>query len=435
MKTKRSNKINIVSLGCSKNLVDSELLMSQIKAGGYELVHNSNDLDAGTVIINTCGFIDDAKEESINTILRFIKARENKQIDRVFVMGCLSERYKDKLEKEIPEVDKYFRLGDTKNLLSILGVNYKDELIGSREITTPGHYAYLKISEGCDRYCSFCAIPLIRGKHRSKPINMLLTEARNLANKGVKEIILIAQDTTYYGRDIYKKPAIAGLIEKLSDINGIEWIRIHYTYPAGFPEDLVAIIKNNSKVCNYIDLPIQHINDKLLRSMRRGINRKSTIKLLDYLRSEIPDLSLRTTLLVGHPGETKEAFSELEEFVKYMRFDRLGVFPYSHEEDTWSYKNFDDKIPEEVKRSRAEEILSIQANISYELNQEKIGKEFDVIIDRKENNFYIGRTKYDSPDVDNEVLIPDKSIELRTGYIYKMLISSADEFDLYASLI
>ncbi|MFC2128388.1 30S ribosomal protein S12 methylthiotransferase RimO [Bacteroidota bacterium] len=435
MKTHKTHKINIVTLGCSKNLVDSENLMSQIKNGGYKVVHNSNDTDAKIVIINTCGFIKDAKEESIDTILEFIKAKKQGIIKEVYVMGCLSERYKDTLRQEIPEVDEYFKLKDLDKLLNCLNINYKQELLGERELHTTSHHAYLKISEGCDRKCSFCAIPIIRGKHISRPIEELVKETEYLAGKGVKELNLIAQDLTYYGRDIYKKANLAKLLNELSNINGIEWIRLHYTYPAGFPMDLPELIRDNPKICNYIDIPVQHINDKVLKNMRRGINKDETYKLLETLRNKISGVYLRTTLLVGHPGETKEAFEELKKFVKTFRFERLGVFTYSHEEDTYSYKNFKDEISEKIKTERSDELMKIQNEISYEHNQTMIGKVFDIIIDRKENEFYIGRTRYDSPDVDNEVLIPKEKIELLTGNIYKSKIISADEYDIYAQII
>lgn len=427
--------INIITLGCSKNIVDSEFLAGQIKHGGYQVVHNSNDNNADVVIINTCGFIEDAKTESIDTILNVINSETDNPKRKVFVMGCMSERYKDVLKKDIPEVDLYFGLNETGKILKSLGMDHKHELIGSRDQMTPAHYAYLKISEGCDRTCSFCAIPLIRGKHRSRTAEDIVKEAKNLASGGVKELILIAQDLTYYGRDIYKRPNLSELLKQLSKIDGINWIRLHYTYPAGFPDDLSDLIRENPKINKYIDIPIQHINNKMLKSMRRGINRENTIKLLNKLRNEIPGLALRTTLIVGHPGETDNIFQELKDFVRETRFDRLGVFTYSHEEDTWSYKKYKDEIPEEIKQKRMEELLTIQSEISFELNQKKIGREFDVIIDNKENKYYVGRTRFDSPEIDNEVLIPEGKSKIEIGNIYRVKIYSAEEFDLYAELL
>ncbi|MEA3479852.1 MAG: 30S ribosomal protein S12 methylthiotransferase RimO, partial [Bacteroidota bacterium] len=364
----RTNKINIITLGCSKNLVDSEVLMGQLNAGNIEVVHDSNETDARTVVINTCGFIHDAKEESINTILQFIRAKEEGDIDNVFVMGCLSERYKKDLENEIEEVDQYFGVNNVKEIVAVLGVDYRKELLGERILTTPKHYAYLKISEGCDRTCSFCSIPMIRGKHTSRPMNEILQEAGMLAGKGVKELILIAQDLSYYGLDLYKKQLLHDLVSGLTEIDGIEWIRLHYTYPANFPVDILPLMASNEKVCKYIDIPIQHISDGVLHRMRRASDQKSTIDLLRRFRKEIPSVAIRTTMLVGHPGEGEEEFEELKKFVREFRFDRLGVFPYSHEEGTYGFQHFTDDIPDNIKQGRADELMQIQQDISAELN-------------------------------------------------------------------
>ncbi len=429
------NKINIVTLGCSKNLVDSENLMGQLNAGGVEVVHNSDDTDAGTVVINTCGFIHDAKEESVETILSFIRAKEAGLIDNVYVMGCLSERYKKDLEKEIKEVDRYFGVNDLDEIVKTLGVDYRKELIGERKLTTPKHYAYLKISEGCDRTCSFCSIPLIRGKHKSRPVEKLLKEAENLASKGVKELILIAQDLSYYGLDLYKKRKLTFLVNELSKINGIEWIRLHYTYPANFPTDILPVMAGNKKVCRYIDIPVQHINDGVLNRMRRASDAKSTIDLLHRFRKEVPGVAIRTTMLVGHPGEGEKEFEELKEFVKEFRFDRLGVFTYSHEEGTYGYEHFKDDVPEKIKQKRADEIMEIQQEISGELNKARQGKKYKVLIDRLEGEFYIGRTEFDSPEVDNEVLIPKDHGKLVLGNFYILEITDATEYDLFGAVL
>lgn len=428
-------KINIITLGCSKNLVDSEKLMGQLNAGGVEVVHNSDDTDAGTVVINTCGFIHDAKEESVETILNFIRAKESGLIDNVYVMGCLSERYKKDLEKEMKEVDRYFGVNDLDEIVRTLGVDYRKELIGERQLTTPKHYAYLKISEGCDRTCSFCSIPMIRGKHRSQPVEELLKEAENLASKGVKELILIAQDLSYYGLDIYKKQKLTYLVDELSKINGIEWIRLHYTYPANFPLDILPVMAKNPKVCKYIDIPVQHVNDTVLTNMRRASDAKSTIELLHRFREEVPGVAIRTTLLVGHPGEGEKEFGELKEFVKEFRFDRLGVFTYSHEEGTYGYQHFIDDIPESIKQQRADELMQIQQEISGELNKAREGREFKVLIDREEGEYFIGRTEFDSPEVDNEVLIPKEHGELIPGSFYTLKITDATEYDLFGEVI
>ena len=423
----KKNVINVVTLGCSKNVYDSEVLMGQLKAGGKEVVHEQQ---GNIVVINTCGFINNAKEESINTILDYVQQKEAGLVDKVFVMGCLSERYKPDLEKEIPDVDQYFGTSELPALLKVLGADYKHELIGERLTTTPKNYAYLKISEGCDRPCSFCAIPLMRGTHVSTPIEALVTEAEKLAAKGVKELILIAQDITYYGLDLYKKRALADLLRALVKVEGIEWIRIHYAFPTGFPMDVIEVMKEEPKICNYLDIPLQHISDPILASMKRGTTQEKTTKLLKKFREAMPEMAIRTTLIVGYPGETQSDFEALKSFVKEMRFDRLGCFTYSHEENTTAYQ-LEDDVPEEVKLARANEIMEIQSQISWELNQEKIGKTFRCLIDRKEGNYFVGRTEYDSPDVDNEVLIDAKKHYVKTGDFVEVKIIDATDYDLY----
>jgi len=430
-KTLKKNKINVVTLGCSKNVYDSEVLMGQLKANNKEVVHED---EGNIVVINTCGFIANAKEESINTILDFVQKKKDGIVDKVFVIGCLSERYKPDLQKEIPDVDQYFGTTELPNLLKALEADYQHELIGERLTTTPKNYAYLKIAEGCDRPCSFCAIPLMRGKHKSTPIDELVIEAEKLAATGVKELILIAQDLTYYGLDIYKKRNLATLLKELIKVNGIEWIRLHYAFPTGFPLDVLDVMRNESKVCNYIDIPLQHISDSVLKSMKRGFGKEKINNLLKDFRERVPGMSVRTTLIVGYPGETEENFDELKQWVKEMRFERLGCFTYSHEENTSAYLLKDD-VPEEIKIKRANEIMEIQSQISWELNQEKIGKEFKVIIDRKEGNYFVGRTQFDSPDVDNEVLINAEQAYIRTGDFTTVKITAADDFDLYADVI
>lgn len=424
----KKNTINVVTLGCSKNVYDSEVLMGQLKAGGKEVVHEK---EGNIVVINTCGFINNAKEESINTILDYVQQKEAGLVDKVFVMGCLSERYKPDLEKEIPDVDQYFGTSELPALLKVLGADYKHELIGERLTTTPKNYAYLKISEGCDRPCSFCAIPLMRGAHISTPIEDLVTEAEKLAAKGVKELILIAQDITYYGLDLYKKRALADLLRALVKVEGIEWIRIHYAFPTGFPMDVLEVMKAEPKICNYLDIPLQHISDKILTSMKRGTTQEKTTKLLNKFREAVPEMAIRTTLIVGYPGETEEDFQALKNFVKAMRFDRLGCFTYSHEENTTAYELADD-VPEEVKLQRANEIMELQSQISWELNQKKVGKTFRCLIDRKEGNYFVGRTEYDSPDVDNEVLIDAKKHYVKIGDFTDVKIIEAADYDLYA---
>ena len=427
----KKNTINVVTLGCSKNVYDSEVLMGQLKAGGKNVVHEQ---EGNIVVINTCGFINNAKEESINTILDYVQQKEAGLIDKVFVMGCLSERYKPDLEKEIPDVDQYFGTSELPALLKVLGADYKHELIGERLTTTPKNYAYLKISEGCDRPCSFCAIPLMRGAHISTPIEALVTEAEKLAAKGVKELILIAQDITYYGLDLYKKRALADLLRALVKVEGIEWIRIHYAFPTGFPMDVIEVMKEEPKICNYLDIPLQHISDPILASMKRGTTQEKTTKLLKKFREAMPEMAIRTTLIVGYPGETQADFEAIKSFVKEMRFDRLGCFTYSHEENTTAY-DLEDDVPEEVKLARANEIMEIQSQISWELNQQKIGKTFRCLIDRKEGNYFVGRTEYDSPDVDNEVLIDAKKHYVKTGDFVEVKIIDATDYDLYGEPI
>ena len=430
-KTLKKNRINVVTLGCSKNVYDSEVLMGQLKASGKDVVHEK---DGNVVVINTCGFINNAKEESVNTILDFMQKKEAGEVDKVFVTGCLSERYKPDLQKEIPNVDQYFGTTELPHLLKALGADYKHELIGERLTTTPKNYAYLKIAEGCDRPCSFCAIPLMRGKHKSTPIENLVTEAKNLAANGVKELILIAQDLTYYGLDLYKKRNLAELLEHLVKVDGIEWIRLHYAFPTGFPMDVLDVMKREPKVCNYIDIPLQHISDAILKSMRRGTTKEKTTKLLKAFRAKVPEMTIRTTLIVGYPGETEEDFQTLKQWVKDMRFERLGCFTYSHEENTHAY-NLEDNVPEDVKMDRANQIMEIQSQISWELNQAKIGQEFKVVIDRKEGSYFVGRTEYDSPDVDNEVLIAAENTYLKTGEFTRVKVIEAEDFDLYGEVV
>jgi len=430
-KTLKKNKINVVTLGCSKNVYDSEVLMGQLRASNKEVVHEE---EGNIVVINTCGFIANAKEESINTILEFVQKKEEGLVDKVFVTGCLSERYKPDLQKEIPNVDEYFGTTELPGLLKALGADYKHELIGERITTTPKNYAYFKIAEGCDRPCSFCAIPIMRGKHRSTPMEDLVIEAEKLAAKGVKELILIAQDLTYYGLDLYKKRNLAELLQKLVKVEGIEWIRLHYAFPTGFPMDVLEVMRNEPKICNYIDIPLQHIADPILKSMRRGTTKAKTTKLLEEFRAAVPEMAIRTTLIVGYPGETEEDFQTLKQWVKDMRFERLGCFTYSHEENTHAY-SLEDDVPEDVKMDRANQIMEIQSQISWELNQQKIGKEFKVVIDRKEGGYFVGRTEFDSPDVDNEVLINAEEGYLRTGEFFTVKITAAEDFDLYAEMV
>ena len=431
-KTIKKNKINVVTLGCSKNVYDSEVLMGQLKANGKNVVHEDVNDDGNIVVINTCGFIGKAKEESIDTILHYAQRKEAGEIDKVFVSGCLSERYKPDLEAEIPNVDQYFGTHDLPNLLKVLEADYKHELIGERLTTTPKHYAYLKIAEGCDRPCSFCAIPLMRGKHRSTPIEDLVTEATKLAEKGIKEIMLIAQDLTYYGLDIYKKRALAELLEALVKVDGIEWIRMHYAFPTGFPMDVLEVMKREPKVCNYLDIPLQHINTELLKSMKRGTTHQKTTALIHKFREVVPEMAIRTTLIVGYPGETEEMFQELKDWVEEMRFERLGAFEYSHEENTGAYV-LEDDVPAAIKFKRVNEIMEVQSQISWELNQQKIGKTFKCLFDRKDGEYFYGRTESDSPDVDNDVLVDAREHYIKIGEFIDVEIYEAGDYDLYGT--
>lgn len=429
-RTFNKNKINVVTLGCSKNLYDSEVLISQLKANNKNVVHEG---DGNIVVINTCGFIDNAKQQSIDTILEYSDKKNQGKIDKLYVTGCLSERYKDDLEKEIPDVDKYFGTTDLPHLLKHLRADYKSELIGERFLSTPKNYAYLKISEGCDRKCSFCAIPLMRGKHKSRSIEDIVHEAKKMASQGVKELILIAQELTYYGLDLYKERSISKLLKKICDLEGIEWVRLHYAYPSGFPNELIDTIKNEEKICNYLDIPLQHISDEILKSMRRGSTKLKTNNLITNLRKQIPEISIRTTLIVGYPGERKTHFKELCDWVKEMKFERLGCFKYSHEENTHAYNLVDD-VTEIEKQRRLEKIMSIQKEISRELNQKKIGNEIRCLIDRFESGYYIGRSEYDSPDVDNNILIKSDNIHLRIGEFYNVIIDDASDYDLFGTI-
>ena len=433
-KSTKKNKINVITLGCSKNVYDSEVLMGQLAANKMDVEHESEKDDANIVVINTCGFIDNAKEESINTILEQAERKEAGSIDKLYVTGCLSERYKPDLEREITNVDQYFGTTDLPKLLKVLGADYKHELLGERLTTTPKHYAYLKIAEGCDRPCSFCAIPLMRGKHKSTPIEQLVIEAKKLAKNGVKELILIAQDLTYYGLDIYKKRRLADLLIELSKVEGIEWIRLHYAFPTGFPQDVLDVIRDNDKVCNYIDIPLQHINNEILKSMKRGTSHQKTNDLLKAFRKKVPNMAIRTSLIVGYPGETEERFQELKQWVQDTKFDRLGVFTYSHEENTSAHV-LEDDVPDEVKKARQEEIMDLQTHISWGLNQKKIGKTFKVLFDRKEGGYFIGRTEFDSPDVDNEVLVKANDTYIRMGDFANIKIEKTDHFDLYGVVV
>ncbi|NBB19840.1 30S ribosomal protein S12 methylthiotransferase RimO [Runella sp. CRIBMP] len=435
MKTKgtKKNKVNIVTLGCSKNLVDSENIFTQLKGNGYNVSHESKKDDASIVIVNTCGFIDNAKQESIDTILRYADAKDAGLVDKVYVTGCLSHRYKDELAVEIPTVDAWFGTNELPRLLKTLKADYKQELVGERLLTTPAHYAYLKIAEGCDRPCSFCAIPLMRGGHVSRTIDDLVIEAKSLARRGTKELILIAQDLTYYGLDIYKKRNLSELLNHLSDVEGIEWIRLQYAYPSGFPMDILDVMRERSNICKYLDMPLQSGSTELLKLMRRGITREKTEDLIKTIRDKVPNIALRTTLIAGHPGETEEIFEETLEFVERTRFDRLGVFTYSHEEQTFSHTMPDD-IPAEVKQQRADDIMAVQQDISWSLNQAKIGNTYKVLFDRKEGGYFIGRTEFDSPEVDNEVLLPASQF-VRQGDFANVKITNAEEFDLYGELV
>jgi ribosomal protein S12 methylthiotransferase len=428
MRTKslKKNTINVITLGCSKNIYDSEVLMGQLRASGKDVVHEK---EGNIVVINTCGFIDNAKEESVNTILEQIENKEAGKVDKVYVTGCLSERYKPDLEKEIPQVDQYFGTSDLPQLLKVLEADYQHELVGERILTSPKHYAYLKIAEGCDRPCSFCAIPLMRGKHKSTPIEDLVKQAKHLAKEGVKELILIAQDLTYYGLDLYKKRRLADLLKELLAVEGIEWIRLHYAFPTGFPEDVLEVMRNENKICNYLDIPLQHIADPILKSMRRGTTQAKTTSLLKKFREEVPNIVIRTSLIVGYPGETEADFITLKNWVKEMRFERLGCFTYSHEENTHAHQ-LEDDVPEEVKQERSNAIMEIQSQISWEHNQSCVGQTYRCLIDRKEGNNYVARTFMDSPDVDNEVLIDATQNYLKQGEFIEVLITEASDYDL-----
>lgn len=435
MRTKslKPNTINVVTLGCSKNVVDSEVLLGHLKADDIEAGHNMESDDADIIVVNTCGFIDNAKQESIDTILAYANAKEEGDIKKLYVTGCLSERYRNDLKKEIPEVDAWFGTFELQSLVQTLGADYKKNLVGERVVTTPSHYAYMKISEGCNRPCSFCAIPLMRGKHVSKSIDNLVKEAKHLVSRGVKEIMLIAQDTTYYGLDLYRERKLNELLIALSDVEGLEWIRLHYAYPSAFPKEILETMKSRANICNYLDMPLQHSSDNMLKTMRRGINKKRSEKLIHHIREVMPDIALRTTMLVGHPGETEDDIEDLANFIREHRFERLGIFTYSHEEGTGAF-DMEDSIPQEVKDQRAEYLMGIQQEISYDLNQEKIGKTLRVLIDRQEGGYWVGRSEYDSPEVDNEVLLPQDN-EDRLGKFYEAQIEDATDFDLIAKFV
>ena len=434
-KTLKKNKVNVVTLGCSKNIYDSEVLMAQLKANQFDVEHESMDDDASVVIINTCGFIDNAKQESIDTIIRYVEAKKDGLVDKVYVTGCLSQRYKDDLEKEIPEVDAYFGTRDLPRLLKTLKADYKHELVGERLLTTPSHYAYFKIAEGCDRPCTFCAIPIMRGKHLSTPIEDLIVQAKSLAAKGVKELMLIAQDLTYYGLDLYKKRALADLLRELSEVEGIAWIRLHYAFPSGFPMEVLDVMREKSNICNYLDMPLQHGSTRMLQAMKRGTTREKTEELIAAIREKVPGIAIRTTLIAGYPGETEADFQEMYDWVQRSKFDRLGIFTYSHEENTAAYA-FEDDVPAKVKKERADAIMDLQAGISYELNQLKVGKIFSVLFDRVEGDYFIGRTEFDSPEVDNEVLVKKTADNfIRIGDFAQVQITSADHYDLYGEII
>ena len=433
-KTLKKNKVNVVTLGCAKNIYDSEGMMGQLKANNFDVAHESEDQDAQIVIINTCGFIENAKQESIDTILSWADAKKEGMVEKVYVTGCLSQRYKPELEKEIPDVDAYFGTRDLPRLLKTLKADYKHELVGERLLTTPAHYAYFKIAEGCDRPCAFCAIPLMRGKHQSTPIEELVANAEKLAANGTKELMLIAQDLTFYGLDLYKERKLAELMQRLSDVNGIDWIRLHYAYPAGFPLEILDVMKERENICNYLDMPLQHISDNMLRSMRRLITKKKTQELLDTIKQKMPDMAFRTTLISGFPGETDKDFQELYDWVAETKFDRLGIFPYSHEENTHAY-GMEDNVPEHVKQERAEAIMELQSGISFEKNQQLVGKTMKVLFDKVEGDHFIGRTEYDSPEVDNEVLVPTEGNYVRIGDFADVKITSADHYDLHGELV
>ena len=434
MQTKSKEKINIVTLGCAKNIVDSEVLLTQLKGNDKKAFHQRDDINPDVVIVNTCGFIDNAKQESIDTILSYAKQKEVGEIKKLFVTGCLSQRYKENLEKDIPEVDGFYGTRDLPELLKNFQAKYRNELLGERIITTDSHYAYLKISEGCDRPCSFCAIPIMRGKHRSKSIEDLVIETKNLVKNGVREIMVIAQDSTYYGLDLYGERKLPDLLKRLSDIEGLDWIRVHYAYPSGFPLEVIKVMRDRENICNYLDIPLQHGSSEILKLMRRGITREKTDALIKDIRDINPEISIRTTLIAGHPGEKDSHFKEMYDFVERNRFDRLGVFTYSHEEGTHSH-SFEDDVPETLKRKRYNQIMSLQQSISEDLNKKKVGKSFKVLIDRGDKNNYFGRTEFDSPEVDNEVIIPAKNFHLRVGEFYDVKIISASEYDLIGEVL
>lgn len=431
----RKPRVNVVTLGCSKNIHDSEILMGQLRGNQMDVVHEAQNIrEDDIVVINTCGFIDNAKQESIDTILEYSALKDAGRVNKVIVTGCLSERYKPELETEIPNVDAYFGTNDLQELLGTLGADYKYELVGERMLTTPSHYAYFKIAEGCNRPCSFCAIPLMRGKHVSKPIDQLVKEAKHLARNGTKELILIAQDLTYYGLDVYGKRNLSDLLRHLSDVDGIEWIRLQYAYPSGFPMDILDVMNERDNICSYLDMPLQHISDSMLKSMRRGINKQKTLDLVDAIRDKVPDIALRTTLICGYPGETERDHEEMKEWVAETKFDRLGCFTYSHEEKTHAHSLVDD-VPEEEKEARVEAIMDIQQGISYEINQSRIGKTYTVMIDRLEGDHFVGRTEFDSPEVDNEVLIPAANQFANIGRFHQVRIDQATDFDLYGTIV
>ena len=434
MQTKSKEKINIVTLGCAKNIVDSEVLLTQLKGNDKKAFHQRDDINPDVVIVNTCGFIDNAKQESIDTILSYAKQKEVGEIKKLFVTGCLSQRYKENLEKDIPEVDGFYGTRDLPELLKNFQAKYRNELLGERIITTDSHYAYLKISEGCDRPCSFCAIPIMRGKHRSKSIEDLVNETKNLVKNGVREIMVIAQDSTYYGLDLYGERKLPDLLKRLSDIEGLDWIRVHYAYPSGFPLEIIKVMRDRENICNYLDIPLQHGSSEILKLMRRGITREKTDALIKDIRDINPEISIRTTLIAGHPGEKDIHFKEMYDFVERNKFDRLGVFTYSHEEGTHSH-SFEDDVPETLKRKRYNQIMSLQQSISEDLNKKKVGKSFKVLIDRGDKNNYFGRTEYDSPEVDNEVIISAKDFHLRIGEFYDVKIISASEYDLIGEVL
>ncbi|UOR05012.1 30S ribosomal protein S12 methylthiotransferase RimO [Hymenobacter aerilatus] len=431
----KANKVNVITLGCSKNLVDSEVLMGQLRANQFDVTHEAETNDANIVIVNTCGFIDNAKQESIDTILRYADEKEAGRLDKLYVMGCLSQRYKDELETEIPQVDAYFGTLEMPQLMKKLEANYQHELVGERLITTPSHYAYFKIAEGCNRPCSFCAIPLMRGKHTDRSIEDLVREAKRLASMGTKELILIAQDLTYYGLQAYGERKLPDLLRHLSDVEGIEWIRMQYAYPSQFPMEALTVMAERENICKYLDMPLQHISDNMLKTMRRGISKRRTIELVDTMRQRVPDIALRTTLIAGHPGETQQDFEELYQWVEETKFDRLGIFTYSHEESTHAY-TLEDNVPAEVKQDRADQIMELQQGISLELNEQKVGNTYKVLFDRKESGYFVGRTQYDSPEVDNEVLVPaTKDTHVRLGDFAMVQINEASDFDLYGTLV